>query len=64
MAQAHESISNIESAINELTKNISTEDLGAAQIFNLAAAVNQLAEARAWLVTASQPHGGTSVSHG
>lgn len=50
------------SAIATLAKDAETGNFGPDGSFKLAAAANQLAEARAWLVSQAQPHGGTTVS--
>lgn len=48
----------IEAAIEALAKRAEEEDV-ATYALKYAAAVNQLAEARAWMTHRSQPHGGS-----
>lgn len=50
------------SAIKSLAER-AVADKGSEYALNHAAAANQLAEARAWLVSVAQPHGGASIKH-
>jgi hypothetical protein len=62
------SFNDVEAAILEkmhaLAVAIEAEASGSGSAVRMAAAVNHLAEARAWLHSTEQPHGGTSSGIG
>jgi hypothetical protein len=50
--------------IHALADSIPADPSTSGSVLRMAAAVNQLAEASAWLRTAAQPHGGSGVAAG
>lgn len=52
----------IMAAIKTLAERAADDAYGASGALQHATAANQLAEAHAWLRTAAQPHGGTTIN--
>jgi hypothetical protein len=58
-----ESVINVlDDAIESLAKKAASENEAGSYALALASAVRELAEARAWMISPNQPHGG-SVTH-